>query len=44
MDRWWMIGLAFLAAAGMVLLVLLTTGDQGATGMIRPASVFSTLI
>ena len=32
MDRWWLIGIAFVAAAAMVLLVLLTTGDQaGAT-------------
>jgi len=41
MDRSWMIGIAFAAAAGMVLLVLLTAGDQGATGMIRFASLLS---
>jgi len=33
MDRWWVVGLAFLAAAAMVALVLFTTADQGATGV-----------
>ena len=38
MDRWWVIGLAFVAAAGMVLIVLLSSGDQGVTGLIRSVS------
>jgi len=41
MDRWWMIGLAFLAAAGMVVIVLLSSGDQGATGLIPFASTLA---
>src|SRR4051794_20273565 len=37
LDRWWMLGIAFIAAAAMVLLVLLTTSDQ-ATGATRAAT------
>jgi hypothetical protein len=39
-DRWWMIILAFIAAAAMVMLVLLTETDQavGTSGTRPPAT------